>query len=806
MYGLDAAMHLKLVLNSVLAVAGSDVGHATAGLRVESGPAQDHQSVRGRGGSGIEAESGPTQNHNSVRDGGGSVEHETKDEPAQELKSVRDGGGLAVEQHKSFEGKAVGEIHSRAEFWKRSFVLDSFVAGILKEGYKVPVKDGFPDEPYEEDDNKSARDNYDFVRNEVRKLVEKGRVIKAKTKPACVNPLTVASKKLEDGTLKLRLVLDLSRKVNLAVEPDPFKMITMKDVLEVTEQGCYQLVFDFQAAFHHVALHPDSYPLFGFKVIWKDGEVAYYYYVVLAFGYRRATQVLGRVIKPILGALTAQGIDCLVFVDDGRVTGESKEIAARKYQTTLDLFQGAGFVIAWGKSHRPEEASRRVRYLGLIIDSEQMRVWVPQGKMCAAKAALTGLAGSRRHKVKKVSSVIGQVGALEPALGSAVRVGLRIVLIQVTECSDRYGWTGTLYLSEDSIRCLKAVAERLDEWDGYPIRNKATAITLASVLAGENDEDLARKIPNRPIRGRHFTMVSDASVDKVAAYGLGEMPDFVHVEGLKEHELAWSSSRRELAAIEKTLFTRSRDLRRDTQTTIWWITDSANLTKYLVKGSGRIEIMEQILKVLEKARELHLDICPVWVSRDDPRLQRADGLTKSVNTDEWAISQSAFEQTQLEYGQQFTADLFATEENAKCDRFFTYSFCKGAAGTDAFARSWDSECAYVAPPVSLVVRVIKKISMTKMSGVLLIPLWKGARFWTKAFPDGAHLASIFSGFETRRLHTSAWDTSKKDMLGGRNVNFLILGIESDGRGVIQESISGRRCFRRRVAGTECDHC
>jgi hypothetical protein len=90
--------------------------------------------------------------------------------------------------------------------------------------------------------------------------------------------------------------------------------------------------------------------------------------------------------------------------------------------------------------------------------------------------------------------------------------------------------------------------------------------------------------------------------------------------------------------------------------------------------------------------------------------------------------------------------------------------------------------------------------------VLLIPLWKGARFWTKAFPDGAHLASIFSGFETRRLHTSAWDTSKKDMLGGRNVNFLILGIESDGRGVIEESVLGRRCFRRRVAGTECDHC
>jgi hypothetical protein len=99
-------------------------------------------------------------------------------------------------------------------------------------------------------------------------------------------------------------------------------------------------------------------------------------------------------------------------VDDGKVTGESK-----------DLFQEAGFVIAWEKSHRPEESSRRVRYLGLIIDSEQMRVWVPQGKMFAAKAALSWLAGSQHHKIKKVSLGIGQVCALEPPAGSAVRVG-----------------------------------------------------------------------------------------------------------------------------------------------------------------------------------------------------------------------------------------------------------------------------------------------------------------------------------------------------------------------------------------------
>jgi hypothetical protein len=128
----------------------------------------------------------------------------------------------------------------------------------------------------------------------VQKLVEKGWVIIANTKPACVNPLTVASKKLKDGTNQLRLVLDLSRKVNLAVEPDPFKVIMMKDELDVTEQGCYQLVFNFQAAFHHMALHPDSFPLFGFKVTWEDGVVAYYFYVTVGKVYSGLTRTYNK--------------------------------------------------------------------------------------------------------------------------------------------------------------------------------------------------------------------------------------------------------------------------------------------------------------------------------------------------------------------------------------------------------------------------------------------------------------------------------------------------------------------------------
>jgi hypothetical protein len=43
---------------------------------------------------------------------------------------------------------------------------------------------------------------------------------------------------------------------------------------------------------------------------------------------------------------------------------------------------------------------------------------------------------------------------------------------------------------------------------------------------------------------------------------------------------------------------------------------------------------------------------------------------------------------------------------------------------DAFAFEWVGEMAYMAPPVYLVSRCICKIAITRMSGLLLIPLWR----------------------------------------------------------------------------------
>jgi hypothetical protein len=157
------------------------------------------------------------------------------------------------------------------------------------------------------------------------------------------------------------------------------------------------------------------------------------------------------------------------------------------------------------------------------------------------------------------------------------------------------------------------------------------------------------------------------------------------------------------------------------QVTLWWLTNNQNVEKMLAKGSGKLRIMKLVLDILKRGRLLRLDLQPVWVSRDNPFLLKADAISKGVDTDNWEVSKSDYDQPNAFLGPSYI-DLFATCDNAKAARFYSRSWEIGTLGVDTFAQNWHVECAYVAPPVSLVMQTIRKIAITAMSGVLIIPL------------------------------------------------------------------------------------
>ena len=67
-------------------------------------------------------------------------------------------------------------------------------------------------------------------------------------------------------------------------------------------------------------------------------------------------------------------------------------------------------------------------------------------------------------------------------------------------------------------------------------------------------------------------------------------------------------------------------------------------------------------------------------------------------------------------------DLFASEENAKCARFFSM---RGTAplGLDAMMHAWPRELLYAFPPLSLIYQVLDKVRLQGLSLLLVGPGW-----------------------------------------------------------------------------------
>jgi hypothetical protein len=139
---------------------------------------------------------------------------------------------------------------------------DNYVLNIIFEGYKIPVHPGTEEIAYNERNNCSARMEEEFVMSEVERLVKAGLVVPSVDAPLCVNPLSVAFKQTVDGLYKRRFgFIETHKSIGFS---DSYRVTTLGDTLAQTLPGDFQFVFDLEAAYHHVRVHPELYKYLGF--------------------------------------------------------------------------------------------------------------------------------------------------------------------------------------------------------------------------------------------------------------------------------------------------------------------------------------------------------------------------------------------------------------------------------------------------------------------------------------------------------------------------------------------------------------
>jgi hypothetical protein len=231
----------------------------------------------------------------------------------------------------------------------------------------------------------------------------------------CTSPLSVAAKwDTQAGQMKKRVVLDLSRHVNLCTEQYTVKMDDLTATEGTRQQGDYNTVFDLENQFFHVKLAPKAYKFFGFAVPGSDGQEEYYCFKVMVYGFAPAVAVVTRLVRPAQAFLHKRGVKSCMFVDDNNVAGETKEETERAMQLALLVYRLAGWNIQWKKT--TTKAEKQIRYLGVQIDTKRMEYKLPEDKEREVLSSVNRkVARTQRteNDSKRSSGDVGEAGSLQ---------------------------------------------------------------------------------------------------------------------------------------------------------------------------------------------------------------------------------------------------------------------------------------------------------------------------------------------------------------------------------------------------------
>ena len=574
-------------------------------------------------------------------------------------------------------------------FWEHTLKANVWVLDLLKHGYSLP----FLTEPEASNtrNNLSARNNMQFVREEVLKLQKTGVVSFVDQAPTIVSPLTVAS----NSGGKLRLCLDVSRSVNQFLNIPKVVLADLKTALQITEPGDWQAVYDLSSAYHHIKILPAHVKYLGAAFQREDGSTQYFVFNFLPFGISSAVHVMTKVMKPFSAFLSSLGIRHTIYLDDGRVCSHSKEQAAKDLETVYFFLKKAGWVIALKKSDTVDSIDQNKHYLGFKIDSKSMRVFLqPQKQADLISIVLTLVKALNRFvTLKFLAKVLGKMISCAPALGNIPLIFARQGYFLLDQTVEAKGWSAKVKISKSVVDSLKQFLKILPSFDGQPIMHSANSISLISIIGPPEDfiSESFVKIHTPSLPKEIF--VSDASNVAVCSYSMNTIQPFFFIGQLIDWQTKVSSGHRELLAVEMALDAK-------------------------LKSSGPWPAQTNM-------------------KREDPRIKVADAGSRVRDSDDWSIDSMTFQALAKEFGP-FTLDPFADCSNDKTERFFSDFLCPNTMGINAFAHSWDHENVWLCPPTSKIIPTIRKIRNSVLSGVLIVPDWKAAPFWPMLFPSATN--------------------------------------------------------------------
>ncbi|XP_041446204.1 uncharacterized protein adgrg1.L isoform X2 [Xenopus laevis] len=206
---------------------------------------------------------------------------------------------------------------------------------------------------------------------------------------------------------KYRAVIDL-RYLNNFISKKKFKMETMQSTIQALREQEEMVTLDLQNAYLHIPIRPCHQKVLR-VAIRGSTFTEHLQFSALPFGISSTPRVFTKVLVTAVAFLRTQGVSIKPYLDDCLIKADSQSILGEHVNLTVQVLQSLGWIINWEKSNlRP---STKIKFLGMILDTEIGKVSLPLEKACKIKDKVKLLQEREVSSIRQVTEVLGLFSA-----------------------------------------------------------------------------------------------------------------------------------------------------------------------------------------------------------------------------------------------------------------------------------------------------------------------------------------------------------------------------------------------------------
>ena len=267
---------------------------------------------------------------------------------------------------------------------------------------------------------------FDYINKVIMQEIIDGKYVRADFVPKCVHALGAVPK--SDGTF--RPITDCRRPIGVSINNymsttcEEFSYASVDQVASNMAPGCFMASVDIAAAYRSVSINPSQWTLQGIKWDLGQGE-EYLLDTRICFGLRCAPFAFTQISNFVRDTMQRLGYICVInYLDDFMVFGQDFQECQTAQTILVTLLGQLGFSVSWKKCTSPSQTSR---YLGVIFDSVNMRLILPEDKMNKLFSELRFFEDRNRATKKQLQRLCGILSYCSKVIKGARTFSRRVI-------------------------------------------------------------------------------------------------------------------------------------------------------------------------------------------------------------------------------------------------------------------------------------------------------------------------------------------------------------------------------------------